>query len=95
MKHLFRLFFGVCVIVLSACSAKKPVQVKLQGRTCMQGSYPFVAMYKGQPTTVCAIVDPKTHQVVDIVDVGYRPGDGDEDDQVPVKKGKKSKDDDD
>jgi hypothetical protein len=71
----------VCVLLLASCAAKKPVQAQLKERTCMEGSYPIVGMYNGQKVTVCAVVDPKTHQVIDIVDVGWRPGDADEDDK--------------
>jgi uncharacterized protein YcfL len=71
----------LCLLLLAGCAAKKPVHAQLKERTCMEGSYPIVGVYNGQKVTVCAVVDPKTHQVVDIVDVGFRPGDADEDDK--------------
>jgi len=80
----------LCVLLLAGCAAKKPVQTRLQERTCMEGSYPIVGMYNGQKVTVCAVVDPRTHQVVDIVDVGFRPVDADDDDK-PSKKASKDK----
>lgn len=86
----------LCVLLLAGCAAKKPVQTRLQERTCMEGSYPIVGMYNGQKVTVCAVVDPRTHQVVDIVDVGFRPVDADDDDKPSMKaskdKGGKDKD---
>jgi len=80
------------LLLLSGCAAKKPVQASLKERTCMEGSYPIVGMHNGEKVTVCAVVDPKTHEVVDIVDVGFRPGDGDEDDKKSGKKDDKDSD---
>jgi hypothetical protein len=72
---------GVLCLLFAGCAVKKPVQVQLKERTCMEGSFPIVGIHNGEKVTVCAVVDPKTHQVVDIVDVGFRPGDADEEDK--------------